>query len=294
MSETDAEPREFRPLRRAGARRGLGLAIGMSFVRTRDALARGLLAVGATPNMLTVAGFGATCVAGVCFLVGAGHLLPGGGPNAPAPISWWPLLAAVFLTLAGAMDMLDGALARTGSLQSRFGEVLDSFLDRCSDLAIYVGCALHFALVGNLTYVALSLLGLSNALLTSYVKARAENVVESCGVGYWQRGERIAAFIIAGFAGHVPAALWLTGVLPLFTVVRRVRHVRGLLSESGKSWEPTGLMQFLTPWRHPRGSIGYDLVTGVNIAVLIAGPWVWPFLYARSDPLRSALAGWAG
>ena len=268
------------------------MAIGMSFVRTRDALARGLLAVGATPNMLTVVGFAATCVAAACLLLGGGHVLPGRALTAGAPASWWPLVAAIFLILAGAMDMLDGALARVGSLQSRFGEVLDSFLDRCSDLAIYVGCALHFAVVGNLTYVALSLLGLSNALLTSYVKARAENIVEDCGVGYWQRGERIAAFVIAGLTGHVPAALWLTGVLPLFTVLRRVRHVRGLLCESGKSWEPTGLMRFLTPWRHPRGSIGYDLVTGVNIAFLIAGPWVWPFLYAQSDPLRNALAGW--
>ena len=285
VTEPSAELHDFRELHRSDNRRGLSLAIGTGFVRSRDALARGLLAIGATPNMLTVAGFAATCAGGVCFLFGAGHVLPGRAGATLAPGSWWPLAGACCLILAGAMDMLDGALARLGSLQSRFGAVLDSFLDRCSDLVVFGGCALHFAAVGNVTYVGLSLLALAAAQLTSYIKARAESLVPNFGAGYWQRGERVAALVIAGLAGHIPAALWLTGVMPLFTVLRRLRYVRSLLSESGPPPALTGLKWALTPWRHPRGSLGYDLVTGTNIAFLIVGPWIWAFFYASSDPL---------
>ena len=46
--------------------------IGTGFCAARDAIARGLVAVGATPNVVTFAGFLATCGAGVCFAVGAG------------------------------------------------------------------------------------------------------------------------------------------------------------------------------------------------------------------------------
>jgi len=282
---------DFRGLTEGGDRRGLSLGIGTGFTRSRDAIARGLFAVGVTPNMVTVAGFLATCAAGVCLLFGAGHVFPSSAAATAVPASWWPLAGAICLTVAGAMDMLDGALARVGGLQSRFGELLDSLLDRCSDLAIYAGCALHFALVGNVTYVGLCLLGLSNAMLTSYIKARAETLVENCDAGYWQRGERVAAFVIASYAGQVSAALWLTGVVTLLTVLRRVRHVHDLLDESVVPWQPAGLMWLITPWRHPRGSIGYDLVTGTNIAFLIVGPWIWPFFYGQTDPLGQLLRG---
>ena len=164
--------------------------------------------------MLTLAGFLATCGAGACFALGAGHAAPWETIPANVPVSRWPLLAAAFIFLAAAFDMLDGALARVGGLSTRFGAFFDSTIDRCSDAALFVGCAVYFARVGNVTFVFLSMMTLVLALLTSYIKARAECQVEDCSAGYWQRGERIGGLLIATTAGHVPAALFLLATSP--------------------------------------------------------------------------------
>jgi hypothetical protein len=50
-----------------------------------------------------------------------------------------------------------------------------------------------------------------------------------------------------------------------------------------------GFLGRIQLWRHPRGSIGYDLVTGAHIAYIIFAPCVWLGLWATGpygDPLR--------
>jgi len=294
VSEGHTKRKDFRQFRGSGRRSSAGLAIGMGFAIARDAIARGLAAIGVTPNMLTAAGLVVTCGAGVCLAIGAGHAPTWEHPPILVPQSHWVLVAAVVLFLASALDMLDGALARVGKMQTRFGAVFDSTIDRCSDMALFLGCAVYFAARGNVTYVVLSILALSSSVLISYIKARAENLVEDCGAAYWQRGERVAAILIAAFAGHIPAALWELGILQWFTVWRRIRYARGLLTGDGRPWEPTGRLRSVLMWRHPRGSIGYDVVTLTNIAFLIVGPWLWPFFYGTTDPLGQWLRGVTG
>lgn len=116
--------------------------------------------------------------------------------------------------------MLDGAIARVGNMSSRFGAILDSTLDRFSDMAIFIGCTLHFVLTEevNLTLLVLAIVALCNSVLISYIKARAEEIVADCSVGYWLRGERFAAVLIGCATGHVIAVLWQLGVLNALTV----------------------------------------------------------------------------
>ena len=145
-------------------------------------------------------------------------------------MGWWPALAALFLFAAFACDMLDGAVARVGHLGSRSGAVLDSAVDRFSDMAIYLACALHFALLPqpNVTYQLLAVLALCNGVLISYIKARAENMIEDCTVGYWLRGERCAALLIGCTFGHMPAVLWADGgIRGLYGVAPHVVRVPG-------------------------------------------------------------------
>ena len=221
MSESDCPPpgRDFQRLRRSGHRAGLSLLIGRGFCAARDGVARGLIAVGFTPNLVTTTGFVFTLAAGWCLAQGAGHQVPY-FYDGQGPVSYWPLWAALLLIGSGACDMLDGAVARVGNLASPFGAVLDSTLDRLSDMAIFIGCATYYWRAGDASWFV-PIAALCNAFMISYIKARAENVIPDCAVGYWLRGERFAAVLIGCLCGHVIAALWLLAVLAAFTVLRR-------------------------------------------------------------------------
>jgi CDP-diacylglycerol---glycerol-3-phosphate 3-phosphatidyltransferase len=295
MTPNDAG-KDFHALRQSGAAVGTSESIGMAFVRARDRVAARLIRLGATPNRVTIVGFLFTCAAAFCLARGASFAVPY-FRFGTQPTSWWPAIAAVFLILAGACDMLDGAVARVGRMGSRSGAVLDSSVDRFSDMAIYIGCFLHFALMSpaNLTYQLLAVIALCNGVMISYVKARAEEMIEDCSVGYWLRGERFAAVLIGCMFGHIPAVMWQMAVSCAFTVWRRMSYayltVQAL--DAGKTAPPhgpvPGFLGRIQLWRHPRGSIGYDFVTGAHIAYIIFAPCVWAGLWAvgqYGDPLR--------
>jgi CDP-diacylglycerol---glycerol-3-phosphate 3-phosphatidyltransferase len=283
---------DFRRFIASGQRAGTSLAIGRGFCNARDAIARRLIAAHITPNMLTIFGLLATCVAAACFFRGGGYAHSTLRQLGLPP---YMFIAGVFLVLASAMDMLDGAVAKLGKQQSPLGAVLDSSVDRLSDAAVYIGLVGHFILVGNLTYGILSAVAMANAMLISYVKARSECIIPDCSVGYWMRGERSAALLIAAFAGTVPAVLWQQAISPAFTVLRRLIffHQALVAKEAGRAGPstaaPTGLLSLLRPWRYPRGSIPYDIVTGTNIAFIIFAHHLHPIFGPDADPLRQVL-----
>lgn len=262
---------------------GVGRAIGHGFATARDAIARGLVRIGTAPNHLTIAGAVFTIAAGVFLAMGAGDRLHARGPwngflsdHNPGYIglSGWNLWAATMLILAAATDMLDGAVARIGGKASAFGAFLDSSLDRVSDFAIFAGIGLYYASYGNVTYTLLAMLSFLHAFEISYTRARAEDLIERCRVGYWQRGERCAAVIIALFAYNVPALLWQQAVSPAFTVWRRIIYTRQVTNGKTPVEDPraAGWRYKICLWRWPRMTWQYDLMTGLNIAWLIAAP----------------------
>lgn len=299
-SESAPATKDFRALRESGEAAGASKSIGSAIAAARDVLACRLIRLGATPNRITLVGFLCTCGAGYCLARGASQLVPYFSFGASGR-GWWPALAAVLLLLAGACDMLDGAVARVGRRGSRAGAVLDSSVDRFSDMAIYIGCFLHFALLPrpNITYQVLAVVALCNGVLISYIKARAENLIEDCSVGYWLRGERFAAILIGCAFGHVPAVLWQMAISCFFTVWRRMTYAYGVLSatDAGRPLPPRGpcpgWLGAIQLWRRPRGSIAYDLVTGAHIAYIIVAPCVWPVLRA-DGPYADPLGRWLG
>ncbi len=295
------ESKDFRALRATGDKAGASKTIGSSIAAARDVVARALLACGATPNRITLTGFVFTCGAGYCLARGASQQVSY-FVTSEGPVGVWPLWALFLLLLAGACDMLDGAVARIGKLGSEAGAVLDSVVDRLSDGAIYLGCFIHYATLAepSVTYQLLAFVAFGNAVMISYVKARAENVIEGCTVGYWYRGERFAAVLIGCACGHMPAVLWQMAVSCGFTVWRRVTYAFAYTraTERGHPLPPHGprsdWIGRLQLWRHPRGSIGYDLTTGFHIAFIIFAPLIWPALHGQgpyADPLRSWLGG---
>lgn len=235
----------------------VGRHIGDLFVWSRDHVARGLIRLGVTPNGLTLVGLLVTCTAAV--LMGLGHWL-------------W---AGIALVAAGACDMLDGAVARLGNRGTRFGGILDSTCDRVGDIALLSGLGFYYVLTWpasgdqppNLTYGLLAVLAVIHATLISYIRARAEDEIEHCEVGFWKRGERYAAVVIGCFAANPAVILWELGLWTGPTALYRLVHAQRVLT--GRSDRKRGVLSRLVMFDEPRGTWAYDVHTGVAIALLV-------------------------
>jgi CDP-diacylglycerol---glycerol-3-phosphate 3-phosphatidyltransferase len=252
--------------------------IGRGFSAARAVLARGLLRLHVHPNVLTVVG--------MLLMVGAGVAMAAGA-------EYWRTWAAGLLFSAGACDLLDGAMAKMGRLQSTFGGILDSVCDRISDAALYLGPAFYFMRQPdgpNVTLVLLCFVGLVWAYLTSYIKARAEMVGAQGGGGFWQRPERIATILLGAAFLHVATAVWILGLCPILTVVHRLWRAWRTSARpmtGGESLEPAGLSGLIL-WRWPRGGIPFDIHAGLVIVTVAI--WDIPLI----DPLRDLAAWWVG
>lgn len=248
-------------------------AVAWTFIIPRDALARLLLKMRITPNGMTVLGVGLTGVAAGYLAKGASQ---GWSDDYPGSMPY-PAIAGIWLFWVCGADMLDGAMARLGNKRTAIGAVLDSSLDRISDMVIFGAIALHFAARANITYCLLAIVALANAMMISYVKARSENLIPSCSVGFWQRGERMSAVLISAFSGHITVMLWLLATLPALTAGRRILFsIRQLEKmQGGKQPAQTdyiigkGFWARLAFWRYPRGSRVYVMVCVVYMAIII-------------------------
>ncbi len=291
--------KDFARLDASGEAAGLGRSVGLTVGRWRNGVAGALVRLGVTPNVLTVVGFFFSIVGSFFLMLSAGAALPiDGFAPADVPRSWLPLLAVFWYLVSMACDMLDGAVARVGNMRSDFGAVLDSTLDRVSDSAVWIACGVYFAALGNVTYCVLAFFALVNAYMISYIKARAEDIIPDCTVGFWQRPERSVAILLGIITGHVQILLWQQALLPLFTVWRRLRYTHGCLRAMSRgdrmpeAGVPAGWRGHLMLWRHPRGSIGYDVPVVLNILVLVCGPWLITWFYRNVDPLGALLRAW--
>ena len=130
--------------------------------------------------------------------------------------------------------MLDGDLARLQGTVSRRGAFLDSCFDRLGEAFLFAGLTWYFAkLPGGADPVALVLITavVVGSLTTSYVRARAEGVGETCTVGYFQRTERVILLALALLLGRwaVVPVLWFLAAATLATTVQRIVHVAAKL-----------------------------------------------------------------
>ena len=137
----------------------------------------------------------------------------------------WGGLAVLF---AGVFDFLDGQVARAGKTASKFGALLDSTVDRYSEIVVWFGLAVSFIRAGSLWASSALFFALAGSLMVSYVRARAEGLGEECKVGFMQRPERVIALGVGGLVGPMglTVAAWAIAILSNFTVIERVLHVQ--------------------------------------------------------------------
>ncbi|MFN4133104.1 MAG: CDP-alcohol phosphatidyltransferase family protein [Candidatus Hadarchaeales archaeon] len=158
------------------------------------------------PNILTLIGF-IFCVLSAVFFTF--HFeIPGG----------------LMLLVGGAFDMMDGAVARSGGMETKFGGVLDSTIDRVSDFlilaAIAYGWRLQTVIFPIWLWCGAALLG---SFLVSYIRARAEAAgATNMDVGIAERSERLLIIGLGSLVGLTAYATILVAVLSLLTAAHRL------------------------------------------------------------------------
>jgi CDP-diacylglycerol--glycerol-3-phosphate 3-phosphatidyltransferase len=172
-----------------------------------DPLARVLARLGVQPNLLSLIGFFAASAAGA--VVAAGYISQGG----------------LLFLLSGPFDALDGSLARTAGLESRFGAFLDSFIDRYSEAAVLFGILCWSTFHDRHILVLVTFLTMIGSLMVSYARARAEGLKISCKVGLFTRLERFIVLTLTLITQQLLVGLTILAFLTNFTALQRMFHV---------------------------------------------------------------------
>jgi len=60
------------------------------------------------------------------------------------------------------------------------------------------------------------------SVMISYTRARAENAIPKCKVGFLERPERVVLIILGALGNRMAAVLWVIAVLSNVTVVHRM------------------------------------------------------------------------
>jgi len=190
-----------------------------------DRLADLLAPTGIPPNVITWAALVANLWGGILFA--NGRFAAAGG----------------MIILAGLCDLLDGPVARRQNRVSLFGGFLDSILDRYADLLLFLGLLVYYALVNRFLYAVLAGAAMAGAVMVSYAKARAESLVPTSEIGFWERPERLVLMILGALSNRMEVALWILAIGPNITVVHRILH----------TWKQTKAPTFEAPGSHRAG-----------------------------------------
>jgi CDP-diacylglycerol--glycerol-3-phosphate 3-phosphatidyltransferase len=70
--------------------------------------------------------------------------------------------------------------------------------------------------------VVLTAIAMTGSVMVSYTRARAENTIPTCKVGFMERPERVVLVIIGALFLRMAQVLWVIAVLANLTVVHRM------------------------------------------------------------------------
>jgi CDP-diacylglycerol--glycerol-3-phosphate 3-phosphatidyltransferase len=169
-----------------------------------DKIVAAIAATGINPNILTSFGLVVNFWAATLFALGRFGF------------------GAAVIFLAGFLDMLDGQVARREGRVTAFGAFFDSTLDRYSDMALYMGLLVYYAVIGRSSYVILAAVATAGSVMVSYARARAESLIPLCKVGFMERPERLVLLIIGGTFNRMAPVLWVIAVVSTITVIHRI------------------------------------------------------------------------
>jgi len=159
----------------------------------------------------------------------------GGLGSVVAALYFFPkgeFLVGVFWVAAFVLfDLFDGAVARASNKGvSKWGALLDSTLDRLSDVAIFIGALLYFIDKSD-RLVPVFLVATCASFMVSYIKARSESLGIECNGGLAERSERLIIALVAfglhglGVDYAMAIGIWVLAVISIFTMAQRMMIV---------------------------------------------------------------------
>ena len=85
-----------------------------------------------------------------------------------------------------------------------------------------MGLLVYYASINRPFYIVLTAIVMTGSVMISYTRARAENVIPKCKVGFLERPERVVLIIIGALFGRMAQVLWVIAILSNWTVVQRM------------------------------------------------------------------------
>ncbi len=183
-------------------------ALRIRFKDLLDLIGAFLNGLGIAPNTLTISGLVGNFI-GAYFLA-IGSFMVGG----------------LILLSMGAIDALDGTMARLRGEPSDFGAFVDSVTDRYSELVIYAGLLFYAVKDLNLTLAMLVFAATAGSILVSYVRARAQSLGYEAKGGMLTRFERFIILVPSLMFGYPWIGVALIAILANITALQRIISVR--------------------------------------------------------------------
>ncbi|MCJ7569386.1 MAG: CDP-alcohol phosphatidyltransferase family protein [Anaerolineales bacterium] len=183
-------------------------ALRIRFKYLLDPIGGFLNRLGIAPNTLTISGLAGNAI-GAYFLARGSFMIGG-----------------LILLSMGAIDALDGTMARLRGEPSDFGAFVDSVTDRYSELVIYAGLLFYAINEFHLTLAMLVFGATAGSILVSYVRARAQSLGYEAKGGMLTRFERFIVLIPSLVFGYPWIGVGLIAVLANITALQRIISVR--------------------------------------------------------------------
>jgi len=172
------------------------------------------LKAGLTPNLITLLGLLGNV--GAALFISKGKFITGG----------------IIALVVGTFDAIDGTMARLLGKPSNFGCLLDSLIDRYSEMTLLLGILVYFLSINNDTGIILVYLALCGSFLVSYIRARAEGLEVEVKIGILTRVERLIILIISLLFKQPLLGVLIIALLGNFTALQRLWFVRSYFKEN--------------------------------------------------------------
>jgi CDP-diacylglycerol--glycerol-3-phosphate 3-phosphatidyltransferase len=187
------------------------------FGRIIEQVATFLVRAGMQANQITVIGFIGNAIAAV--FIGFGYLFIGG----------------VIAAFSCILDGLDGAVAKASGGGTHYGSLLDSTLDRFSEIALFLGLLIYYDKSSSGLGILFVFLALIGSVMVSYVRAKGEALGVLIKRGLMTRVERLVVLIVSLLFRMPLVGLVIIAIIGNITAVQRFWIARTMLIGKDKT-----------------------------------------------------------